>query len=150
MKNFIDKNWKVICGILIIVGIILYGLNLIALYANHNEVASNNSTYEQVCVNIDYGDGCCYMLYADVSVNYDDGEVSNIVINNIELLAYDVTEKYESGLYVIDYEYLKKMFEDVRYMRKLLMETPNNQALYCIDSLYNFCMEGIIITNSST
>lgn len=150
MKNFIHKNWMDILCALTIVVIIMYGLNLIALYANQNEVASNNSTYEQICVNIDYGDGCCYMLYADVSVNYDDGEVSNIVINNPELLAYDVTEKYEGGLYVIDYEYLEKMFEDVRYMRKLLMETPNNPALHCIDSLYNFCMEGIIITNSST
>lgn len=151
MKEFLKEN---IGRILLATGIILMLIsNLIAIHTYvgiHGTDENDGQAYQQICIDIDSGDGCYFMMYADIEMDTDDDGVCHMSISNPELLAYDLTEKYDSGVYMIDGKYLGEMEESVRFIRKSVMDIYDNPAIYYVDSLYHFVMEGTVVTKSPT
>lgn len=119
-------------------------------YIRAHDAKANDGQYEKICIDIDSGDGCYFMMYADIEIDTSDEGACHMSIRNPEILAYDVTEKYESGVYIIDGKYIDDMEESVRFIRKSVMDIYDNPAIYYVDSLYNFVMEGTVVTKSPT
>ena len=74
-------------------------------------------TYENeksVCIGIQVGEEGYYSLWADTELTYFDGKLTEAELSNLVLLAFQHSEDWDGGYYVLDYAVVQDMITCLR------------------------------------
>lgn len=102
--------------------------------------------YEQVCVDIATEGNGCYSTFSDVTIAYYEDKVSYILIENPTLLAFQVSDRYEGSVCLIDGVELEQMIQSLIDAKNALSETDVASAYIDIvleilqsKGIYDYC-----------
>ena len=91
---------------------------------------------ERIPVGIKVGEEGYYELAADTSYVYYNGTISEIYLDNVTLLAFKVSEKWEGGAMVYDYSEIETIIQELREKG--------------LDDIADRLEEGLLLTQAST
>lgn len=94
---------------------------------------------ESVCVGIQVGEEGYYSLWADTTLTYFDGQLTEAELTNLTLLAFQSSENWNGGYYVYDLAQIEKIIYVLR-----LYDDPALQKI--ADELE----QGLLMTQAST
>lgn len=94
---------------------------------------------ESVCVGIQVGEEGYYSLWADTTLTYFDGQLTEAELTNLTLLAFQSSENWNGGYYVYDLTQIEKIIYVLR-----LYDDPALQKI--ADELE----QGLLMTQAST
>lgn len=102
--------------------------------------------YKQVCVDITTKGNGCYSTFSDVKIAYYKDKVSYILIENPTLLAFQVSDRYDGGVCLIDGVELEQMIQSLIDAKDTLNETDAASAYIDIvleilqsKGIYDYC-----------
>lgn len=87
------------------------------------ETANNNEDVikiDDIVVDIKTTDGSYYSTISNVEINYYNGEISYISIDNTAILAFDVSDIYEGGVYIIQGKDFDKIKENISFAKSAI------------------------------
>ena len=88
-------------------------------------------TLGQVCVDIETNANGHYMLYADVSIDYEDDSPPHVTLDNPILLAYNIPDKYVDGVCLLSGQDISDMIEHLEYHDiSYVLDKLNNVNIY--------------------
>lgn len=111
------------------------------------EITSEQITEDFVCIGIRTHEDGYYSLMSSVELNYYEGELSEIYIDEPTLLAFAVSSFYNGGVYILD---LAEGEELINELSAIAEETENPELVSRINAIIEYLQQIGPITGAST
>ncbi|MGN0536338.1 MAG: hypothetical protein ACI4IR_10095 [Eubacterium sp.] len=84
------------------------------------QALEKETNYEHIVVDIETSDGSFISTLSDAVIHYNGEIIEYITINNNTLLAYELSDNYDSGVYLIEGVSFEKLKSDLQHAKKNL------------------------------
>jgi predicted nucleic acid-binding Zn ribbon protein len=92
---------------------------------------------DNVVVDIKTPDGTYYSTFSNVKINYYNGNISYISIDNSAILAFNISDNYDGGIYIIQGKDFDKIKENINAAKVALDEEDIATAQDCFEEAFN-------------
>lgn len=106
--------------------------------------------YEQLYVDIGVGEDGFYGLMAPVDFTFEDGELTQIYIDNPALLYFCVSSRYDNGVYILKLTDGDQIIETLCSVRDALVESGKSDLANRITEVLDILNESGPIISAST
>lgn len=137
--------WRKI--IALILGVVLC-VSFTACSNQQTDKTEEVTKIDNAVVDIRTPGGSYYSTFSDVEINYYDGEISNIYVNNNAVLAFNVSDAYEGGVYIIQGKDFDQIKTDMDLAKEAIangdLETAQKYIESALDmteqyAVYDYC-----------
>ncbi len=115
-----------------------------------SEVQDETKNAEHICVDIAVNQSGFYSLFADAELQYHDGEIDCIYITNPALLAFQVSEQFGGGVYLLNLDEGEYIVDALTEIANTMKGKGEDNLAEQLEYIINTITESGPITNAST
>lgn len=141
---------KLFAVLLVLVLLFLTACGTTPIVASESDWTETDIKAECVPVGITVNEDGYYCIFADVDIDFYEGEISNIEITETALLSFQVSSLYGGGVYVIGIDDGAQIIDSLSELADELRQNGNEEAAERLDNILKIILVSGPYTSVST